>query len=62
MILFTTKPEDPNANVWRWELRWHWRLRPFFERDSFMDGGSRFWSVGPVSLYRWIVHPGEETK
>lgn len=47
---------DDNRNRFRWEFRFHWRLRPFFEADSFMDGGTKFWSVGPFSLYRWYVH------
>lgn len=47
---------DEDRNRFRWEVRFEWR-RPFFDCDSFMDGGSRYWKAWPLTAYRWIVHP-----
>lgn len=46
---------DRHGNLFRWEIKWQPYFRPFFERDCFLDGGTKFWHIGFVTIYRWYV-------
>jgi len=45
---FETYPEWD----WGWFKRF-WRVS-FFRRDVFLDGGSRSYVIGPLTIYRMI--------
>ena len=50
---------DREGNEFRWEVKWNPYFRPFFEADSIMDGGSRFWHIGLITIWRRYIYPTE---
>lgn len=46
---------DRYGNKYRWEIRWDPR-KPFYEKDTFLDGGTIFWHIGLITIYKWFVY------
>lgn len=49
--------QDRFGNVFRWEIKWNPYFRPFFETDYLLDGGSRFWHLGFITIWKRYVQP-----
>lgn len=47
---------DRYGNLFRWEIKWQPYFRPFFEKDYFLDGGTKFWHIGLITIYKWYIH------
>lgn len=40
----------------RWEIWWNSYFKPFFEKDRLLDGGTVFWHIGFITIYKRYIH------